>query len=176
MEFRILGPLEVEEGSVQVVLGAEKQRALLAVLLLDANHTVSVDRLIDDLWGGGAPERADKAIQTYVSRLRKVLPGGTLRTRSPGYVLELESEQLEGRRAVNRAQRENRACRPKKWLFAGILSCDGGTERARFACPRVKKGLICRVFIRQGGTLWARKRRGLGAERHGLGAMAAPTA
>ncbi len=95
MEFRILGPLEAEQGRALVPLGAEKQRALLAVLLLSANRTVSLKRLVDELWGEEPPEKAAKAIQTYVSRLRKVLPEDLLRTRPPGYVVALEPERLD---------------------------------------------------------------------------------
>jgi DNA-binding SARP family transcriptional activator len=95
MEFRILGPLEVVEGRDRISLGPEKQRAVLAMLLLDANHTVPVDRLIDGLWGDGTPGNAVKAIHTYVSRLRKVVPGERLRTRPPGYAIEVEPEELD---------------------------------------------------------------------------------
>ena len=95
MEFRILGPLEVVDEQDHVPLGPEKQRAVLALLLLDANRAVAVDRLIDGLWGGEPPEKAVKAIHTYVSRLRKVVPGERLRTQPPGYAIELESGELD---------------------------------------------------------------------------------
>ena len=51
MEFLVLGPLEVRNGERTVRLGAAKQRALLGVLLLHANETVSTARLVDELWG-----------------------------------------------------------------------------------------------------------------------------
>ena len=95
MEFRVLGPLEVWREEISLPLGSGKERALLAILLLSANRTVSRDRLVDDLWGERAPERAAKSIQTYISRLRKILPPGILQTRAPGYVLELGPEQLD---------------------------------------------------------------------------------
>ena len=95
MEFRVLGPLEVWREEISLPLGSGKERALLAILLLSANQTVSRERLVDDLWGERAPERAAKSIQTYISRLRKILPPGILQTRPPGYVLELEPEQLD---------------------------------------------------------------------------------
>jgi DNA-binding SARP family transcriptional activator/tetratricopeptide (TPR) repeat protein len=119
MEFRVLGPLEAEEAGILVPLGAQKQRALLAVLLLGASETVSLGRLIEDLWEGEPPERADKAIQTYVSRLRKVLPADLLCTRPHGYELRLERgcldlhefERLagEGRRALAQGHLEQAA-------------------------------------------------------------------
>ena len=58
MDFRILGPLEVEDDGRVLRLGGAKQRALLAVLLLHANEAVSRDRLIDELWGESPPEAA----------------------------------------------------------------------------------------------------------------------
>jgi DNA-binding SARP family transcriptional activator len=95
MEFRILGPLEVAEGGVRLALGAPKERALLAVLLLHANEVVSSERLIDELWGENPPARAAKLVQHYVSGLRKVLPAGALLTRAPGYLLRAEPGQLD---------------------------------------------------------------------------------
>ena len=84
MEFRILGPLEVLSDGQAVDLGGAKQRALLAVLLLYANHVVSRDRLIDALWEDDPPETAAKALQVYVSQLRKLLGKERLQTKAPG--------------------------------------------------------------------------------------------
>ena len=89
MDVRILGPFEVRESGRLLALGRGKQTALLARLVLDANRVVSVDVLIDDLWGEDPPETAVKMVQVYVSKLRKLLPAETLRTRAPGYLLEL---------------------------------------------------------------------------------------
>ena len=71
MEFRILGPLEVVRDGESVVLGATQQRALLAVLVLHRGEMVSIDRLVDELWGERASATAAKTVQVYVSRLRK---------------------------------------------------------------------------------------------------------
>jgi DNA-binding SARP family transcriptional activator len=68
MEFRILGPLEAIEDGCGLDLGALKQRALIAVLLLEANRVVPTDRLIDALWEDEPPETAQKALQVYVSQ------------------------------------------------------------------------------------------------------------
>ena len=95
MELRVLGPLEAVDGTTPLPLGGRKQRALLARLALDANRTVPVTRLIDDLWGEAAPESAAKMVQIYVSQLRKVLPEGVLRTRAPGYVIEIEPAAVD---------------------------------------------------------------------------------
>ncbi len=85
MEFRILGPLEVFENGRQLDLGGAKQRGLVAILLLHANEVVSTDRLIDALWEDDAPETGRKALQVYVSQLRKTLGKERIATRSPGY-------------------------------------------------------------------------------------------
>src|SRR5215207_1132948 len=87
---RLLGPLELQQGQAAIPLGRPAQRALLARLLLDANRTVAVDHLVDDLWGGEAPASAVKMIQIHVSNLRKVLPSGMLVTRPPGYALQIQ--------------------------------------------------------------------------------------
>jgi DNA-binding SARP family transcriptional activator/pimeloyl-ACP methyl ester carboxylesterase len=98
VDFRILGPLEVHDADRALKIGAGKQRALLALLLLNANRTVASERIVDELWGEQVPESASKMVQVYVSQLRKVLPGDVLRTRPPGYVAELEPDQLDLRR------------------------------------------------------------------------------
>ena len=95
MDFRLLGPLEVVDGGSPLPVAAGKERALLAVLALDANRTVARKRLIDDLWGDDVPESANKMVQIYVSRLRKTLPDSRLHTRAPGYVLELGEDELD---------------------------------------------------------------------------------
>jgi DNA-binding SARP family transcriptional activator len=94
MEFRILGPLEVIADGRVVELGGQK-RALLAMLLLEANRVVATERLIDVLWEDDPPETAVKAVQVYVSQLRKVLGRDRLETRPPGYRLRVEEGELD---------------------------------------------------------------------------------
>jgi DNA-binding SARP family transcriptional activator len=95
LEFRILGPLEVLEDGRTLALGGQKQRALLALLLLDAGRVVSVDRIVDALWGERPPRTAPTSLQNFVSRLRKALGTDILVTRPPGYLLRIEPEQLD---------------------------------------------------------------------------------
>ncbi len=95
MEYRVLGPLEVRDGAEPIPLAGAKQRVLLALLLINANHVVSRDRLVEELWGGEPPETAVQSVQVYVSRLRKLLPPETLLTRAPGYLLEVEPDALD---------------------------------------------------------------------------------
>ncbi len=94
MEFRVLGPFEVLHDGVVVPVSAAKQRALLAVLLLRAGTAVSGRRLIGDLWEQ-PPVSARKVLQTYVSKLRQVLPDGMLLTRPAGYTLLVGPDDLD---------------------------------------------------------------------------------
>ena len=95
MEFRLLGPLEVIDGTSPLRLASGKQGALLAVLLLSANRIVGRDRIVDDLWGDEVPESARKMVQIHVSQLRKGLPEPRLHTRPPGYYLEVGEDELD---------------------------------------------------------------------------------
>src|ERR1700749_2921282 len=72
-EFGILGPLEVWRSGRAVPLGGPRQRAVLALLLLEANRVVSMDRLAEDVWGGHPPEGWARTLQTYVFHLRRAL-------------------------------------------------------------------------------------------------------
>ncbi len=71
VEFRILGPLEVLDGGRVVEVGGPKQRAVLAALVIDVGKVVSLDRLIDELWGDQPPARATGTLQAYISNLRR---------------------------------------------------------------------------------------------------------
>jgi DNA-binding SARP family transcriptional activator len=95
MEFRILGPLEVEDDGRLIPVGGTKQRALLASLLLHANEVVSRDRLIDELWGASPPETAPTALQVHVSQLRKALGRDLILTQPPGYLIRVSDGELD---------------------------------------------------------------------------------
>ncbi len=94
-QFSLLGPLSVSSDGEPIALGGQKRRALLAVLLLEANQVVSSDRLIDALWGEDPPETARNTIQVYISQLRKLLPDGALETAPPGYRLVIEADSVD---------------------------------------------------------------------------------
>ena len=102
MEFWILGPLEVVEDGNPVPLGTLKERLVLGVLLLHANEFVSRERLIDDLWGEAPPPTARKAVNVYVSQLRKALGragADPIATASGGYRLQVEPDAVDANRA-----------------------------------------------------------------------------
>ena len=98
MEFRILGPLEVEDNGRTVPLAGAKQRSLLALLLLARGRPVSTDRLIEEIWNGTPPETALKSVQVYVSQLRAALADGRLVRRERGYELIVTSGELDADR------------------------------------------------------------------------------
>jgi DNA-binding SARP family transcriptional activator len=92
-ELRLLGPLEaVGDDGEPLVLGGQKQRAVLALLLLRANRVVSTDFLVDSLWGDNPPRTATTSLQNSISSLRKLLGPAALVTRSPGYMLVVPDE------------------------------------------------------------------------------------
>jgi YVTN family beta-propeller protein len=96
----LLGLVELRLDDQVVALGAAKQRAVLAMLALHANASVSVDRLIEGLWGEELPASAPKMVQLYVSRLRKELEGSNAQilTRGRGYELDIDAEAVDALR------------------------------------------------------------------------------
>jgi DNA-binding SARP family transcriptional activator len=102
MEFRILGPLEVADGDRLAPLASAKERALLALLLLEPNRVVPAERLIDQLWDGRPPESAATSLRVLVSRLRKTLArlddAELIVTRAPGYVLTASPGDIDASR------------------------------------------------------------------------------
>src|SRR5689334_3117982 len=87
----------LDEGGADVRIPAGRERALLALLLVERGRVVPVDRIVDVLWGATPPDTAAKAVQGYVSHLRRLVPGAIV-TRSPGYALEVPEESLDAAR------------------------------------------------------------------------------
>jgi DNA-binding SARP family transcriptional activator len=102
----------VLDGERRLTVGGMKQRALLGVLLLNADTTVSRDVLVDELWGSSPPETATKALQMNVSQQRKALGHDSIETRAPGYVLRIGDNAFDAarfRELVERASAEEAA-------------------------------------------------------------------
>jgi WD40 repeat protein/DNA-binding SARP family transcriptional activator len=113
VEIRVLGRVDALVDGEPVPLGGSKPRAVLAILALRANRTVSTDDLIDGLWGDRPPASAAKNVQLYVSRLRKALDvngsGASIITRGRGYELRLPADAVDAERferLVERARRK----------------------------------------------------------------------
>jgi len=118
VEFRILGPLEVEDGGRLVDLGGARERVLLARLLISANLAVPAERLAVDLWSGEPPAHWLPTLRVYISRLRRALgPGAAaVLTEPPGYRLRLAAGQLDAdtfERLVAAARRDLADGRPE---------------------------------------------------------------
>jgi len=96
VEFRLLGPVEVLRSGSAVALGGGKPRALLALLLIHRNELVSRDTLIEALWPDRPPGTAAHSLDVQISRLRKAFaPEELIKTRSGGYVLDVDPEQVD---------------------------------------------------------------------------------
>lgn len=107
LRYRLLGPVELLRDGEPCTPAALKIRALLAVLLLHANESMSADRLIDELWQADPPRSAAATLQLYVSDLRRVLDRGhaeagrppgrhpVLPSRSAGYELSVQPGELD---------------------------------------------------------------------------------
>ncbi|MEA2136090.1 MAG: eukaryotic-like serine/threonine-protein kinase, partial [Solirubrobacteraceae bacterium] len=157
MEFRILGPLEVLSGGRALDIGGHKQSAVLALLLLEANRAVSRDGMIDALWEDDPPETAQKALQVYISRLRKLLGRERVETRSPGYLLRVDSDELD----LARFRRLAAEGRPEE-----ALSLWRGPPLAEFARERFAQPAIARLEELHLTCLEERGERELARGRH----------
>ena len=102
LQFRMLGPLEVLDGDTAVDIGTPKQRALLGLLLINANRVVTTDRILEELWGDDADGK-ERTLWVYISKLRSVLEpargsrgeASVLVTRGHGYTLRVADEALD---------------------------------------------------------------------------------
>lgn len=107
MDFRILGPLDVVDGDRVMQVRGARQRAVLGMLLINANRVVSADRLIDGVWGDCPPTSGAAALQMRVSQLRRALSTlrgqtqdeeGPLVTVPGGYVMRVDADDVDALR------------------------------------------------------------------------------
>jgi WD40 repeat protein/DNA-binding SARP family transcriptional activator len=143
MRVCILGPLELWEDGTELRLGGGRQRELLLFLVLNANETVSADRLVDALWPETPPATAGKVVQTWVSQLRKVLPEGVLVTRGSGYALRVaesdgdEFVRLAGEAHAHEPVRAAEILRAALGLWRGQPYAD--VEYEPWAQPEIRR-------------------------------------
>ena len=98
IQLHVLGPVEASADGRPLLLGGQKPRAVLVMLGLEANRTLTADQLIEGLWGERPPASASKLIQTYVWRLRRALgddAGAQIVTRGRGYELRIDPECVD---------------------------------------------------------------------------------
>jgi peptide/nickel transport system substrate-binding protein len=145
IDLQLLGPVEATLDGRPVPLGATKQRALLAMLALDANATVSVDRLVDGLWGDDPPATAAKMVQLYVSQLRRLLAGAdaAILTHGRGYELRVGEDAVDAGRFERLVERAGHAdgtaddARTALALWHGAALADVAAEP--FAAAEVRR-------------------------------------
>ncbi len=98
IEFRVLGPVEAARDESLLRVGGRRQRALLALLLLEPGRPVSIERLTEELWQGELPPGAEKTLRVYVSRLRSALAPDAVVAHPPGYLLAAEPARIDATR------------------------------------------------------------------------------
>jgi DNA-binding SARP family transcriptional activator/tetratricopeptide (TPR) repeat protein len=97
-EFGVLGAVEARIDGRPVDLGHARQRCVLSVLLVEAGRPVSVDQLVDRLWGEHAPQRAASALYSYLSRLRSAVAADgrvEIRREPGGYLLTVDPQAVD---------------------------------------------------------------------------------
>ncbi|HET9614650.1 MAG TPA: AfsR/SARP family transcriptional regulator, partial [Candidatus Limnocylindrales bacterium] len=109
MEFRILGPLEVVDGTTVVRIAGGHERRLLLLLLIRAPQPVRLAAIVDALWPDDPPSSAQKVIQNYVLRLRKALSADMIATVADGYALVTEPDAVDAWLAAAELRRAKEA-------------------------------------------------------------------
>jgi DNA-binding SARP family transcriptional activator len=167
LAIRVLGPLEVEGDRGAIALGGQKQRALLGLLTLNAGRVVSTDKLLDELWGEHPPRTAATSLQNMVSQLRKALGHDRVKTRAPGYLLDVSAEETDlGRfdRLLQDARELDGEARAK--TLSTALALWRGAPLAEFAYEAFAQGEIRRLEELRLSTLEERIDADLECGRH----------
>src|SRR5262245_33302867 len=173
VELRILGPFQVfDDSGREVGLPTGRERALLEALVLRRGEVVSVDTLVEALWGDAAPSTAVKAVQGYVSHLRRVLGSdGALVTQAPGYVLRVPAEAVDAHRFATLAAEAGRTLQddPESALrtFEQALALWRGPALAEFAFAEFAQREIRRLEELRLETVEGRFESTLQLGRHG---------
>lgn len=174
LELRLLGALEARRAGERLRVGGAKPRALLADLLLHLGRPVSVDRLVDDLWGERPPASAAHAVEVYVSQLRNALDperAGLIAGRPVGYALVIDPERVdayrferlldEGRAALARGEASRAAV-----VLREALGLWRGPALADFTYEPFAQGAIARLEELRVEAMEERLDADLGAGRH----------
>ncbi|QMU79866.1 tetratricopeptide repeat protein [Streptacidiphilus sp. PB12-B1b] len=127
MLFGLLGPLLVDDGAGERQVSARRQRALLAALLLRANHTVEWDELAACVWDGRPPSGARTTLQGYTLRLRRLLgaAGGRVVTQGSGYRVEVAPDEYDVHRFARLRTEAEQASADADWAACRELLLQG---------------------------------------------------
>jgi DNA-binding SARP family transcriptional activator len=119
LDVRLLGPMEVDLHGRPLALTTGRLRAVLAVLAMSAGRTVPIERLAGDIWSADLPVNERRSLQTYVTRLRRMLGSAAIDTQPAGYALTIDAEQVDALRFVRRVDEASRELDPT--LRAALL-------------------------------------------------------
>ncbi len=137
IQIGVLGPVEATVGAEPVALGATKQRAVLAMLALNANQALSLDRLAEGLWGEHPPASAAKMVQLYVSQLRKLLGEGSIVTHGRAYELQVAPDAVDAERFERALRAPDADARAALRLWRGPALADLADEP--FAAAEIRR-------------------------------------
>jgi len=167
--FGLLGPLLVRRGSIELRVTAAKQRVLLASLLCRPGLVVSADELVEYVWDGAPPAGGRFTLHSYVKRLRQGLgpmAGARIETRQPGYLIRLETEELDTARFNALVRAGDEAMRVKSWrqaaaalaealhLWRGTPLADVPSEAlGRSVLPRLEQMRLAAIELRNDAEL-----------------------
>jgi predicted ATPase/class 3 adenylate cyclase/DNA-binding SARP family transcriptional activator len=123
---RLLGGVEAAVNDRAVTLGGQRQRAILAILAIEVGRVVSMEHLIDSVWGEAPPETVRASLQVQISQLRRAFADagspGAIETRPPGYALILEREAIDLHRFNHHAEQARAAAYSGNITEAGRLA------------------------------------------------------
>ncbi|MGW0808230.1 BTAD domain-containing putative transcriptional regulator [Nonomuraea sp. NPDC002799] len=172
----MLGPVLVRADDHDIGIGSPRARAVLAALAIRANHIVTVDQLIEDVWGESAPPTARNTLQVYVSALRRGLAdvAGEVRItrRSPGYLLTIDPALIDWERFEALAAQGRHAMRDKRHdvaadLFRQALALWRGPALADLPDSPLRQGVGVRMEEARLAALSERVDADLALGRHG---------
>jgi DNA-binding SARP family transcriptional activator/WD40 repeat protein len=121
VEYLVLGPVEVLDGTGVLGLGGYRQRLVLAVLLSRPNRVLATDWLVDAVWGEHPPATARKTLQAYLTRLRALLPPGAIESTPAGYRLVTGPDELDALRFEHLVARGHTALEADPITAARVL-------------------------------------------------------
>ncbi len=111
MEFRLLGELQLRDGGRSLDIGTPRQQTVLVALAVDAGRPVPIETLVDRVWDSAPPAEARNILYSHLSRIRRLLAGGTARLdrRSAGYVLDVDPDLVDVHRFARLVERSRTA-------------------------------------------------------------------
>ncbi|MEU0797312.1 helix-turn-helix domain-containing protein [Amycolatopsis sp. NPDC005961] len=169
MEFLLLGSVDARSGAEHLRLTSQRQRAVLAALLITPNVVVPLQRLVEVVWGEAAPASAMANLRTHVSRLRQQLDaldsGQRIQARAGGYLIETRPDEVDVERFHRIADHGHRAFLAGDDALAAQLlgqALSHGEGNRCPVCPRPRRSTVRPSACSRPGGLSSRTTAGLG--------------